>query len=93
MDMVMPGMGGVAAAGVILDRRPPPVVVLISVDDPSLDPRALALGDRVACVRKQDLLPARLTELWETRQPELAGASVGGLGRVGGRCSGWGLGT
>ena len=66
MDMVMPGMGGIAAARLILARRPPPVVALISVDDPSLDPRALALGDRVVCVRKQDLLPARLTELWET---------------------------
>ncbi len=67
MDVVMPGMGGIAAARSILNNRPAPVVVLISVDDPSLDPGAVSLGARVACVRKQDLRPLRLRELWETR--------------------------
>jgi DNA-binding NarL/FixJ family response regulator len=68
MDVMMPGIGGIAAARTILSREPAPVVVLISVDDPSLHPGAASLGDGVACVRKQDLRPARLTELWEMRR-------------------------
>jgi DNA-binding NarL/FixJ family response regulator len=68
MDIVMPGMGGIAAARSILSNRPAPVVVLISVDDPSLHPGAVSLGATVACVRKQDLRPLRLKELWETRR-------------------------
>jgi DNA-binding NarL/FixJ family response regulator len=67
MDIVMPGMGGIAAARLILRRRPAPVVILISVDDPSLHPEAQALGDLVCFVRKQDLRTPRLEELWETR--------------------------
>jgi DNA-binding NarL/FixJ family response regulator len=71
MDVMMPGIGGIAAARAILSRKPAPVVVLISVDDPSLHPGAASLGEQVACVRKQDLRPARLEELWETR-PQLS---------------------
>lgn len=65
MDVVMPGMGGIAAAQLILEREPAPVVVLISVDDPSLHPDASSLGGMAAFVRKQDLRGARLKELWE----------------------------
>lgn len=68
MDVVMPGMGGIAAARRILENRPAPLVVLISVDDPSQYPGALSLGRTVACMRKQDLRPPRLRELWETRR-------------------------
>jgi DNA-binding NarL/FixJ family response regulator len=65
MDVVMPGMGGIAATRLIKAQCPEVVVVLISVDDPALDPGAGALGDAVACARKQDLRPQRLRELWE----------------------------
>jgi DNA-binding NarL/FixJ family response regulator len=65
MDVVMPGMGGIAATQAILNRRPGVVVVLISVDDPGLYPDAVALGDAVVCARKQDLRPAALREMWE----------------------------
>jgi pilus assembly protein CpaE len=68
MDVVMPGMGGVAAARQILLCRPAPVVVLVSVDDPSLHPEAQALGELVGFVRKQDLRTPRLTQLWESRR-------------------------
>ncbi len=68
MDVVMPGMGGIAAARSILKQRPAPLVVLISVDDPSLHPGAVSLGETVACMRKQDLRPPRLRELWEARR-------------------------
>jgi DNA-binding NarL/FixJ family response regulator len=65
MDVVMPGMGGIAAARAILDRYPGVVIVLISVDDPALYPGANDLGAAVACARKQDLRPNQLRELWE----------------------------
>jgi DNA-binding NarL/FixJ family response regulator len=65
MDVVMPGMGGIAAAQAIVSRRPEVVVVLISVDDPALYPGASTLGGSVACARKQDLCPRQLRQLWE----------------------------
>ena len=65
MDVVMPGIGGITAAQVILERRPHLIVVLLSVDDPSSYPGVGSLGGRVVCSRKQDLRPARLRELWE----------------------------
>jgi DNA-binding NarL/FixJ family response regulator len=65
MDVVMPGMGGVAATQAILNRRPEVVVVLISADDPALHVEAGALGHSVACARKQDLRPQQLKQLWE----------------------------
>jgi two-component system nitrate/nitrite response regulator NarL len=67
MDVVMPGMGGIAAARKIIDRRPAPMVVLISVDDVSAHPEAGELGKSVRYVRKQDLKPSRLRELWDAR--------------------------
>ena len=64
MDVTMPGIGGIAAARQILSRHPKVAVVLISVDDPSLHPGVVALGNAVACTRKQDLRPRKLRELW-----------------------------
>jgi DNA-binding NarL/FixJ family response regulator len=65
MDMRMPGMGGIAAARQIASRHPEVAVVLISLDDPSLHPEVAALGNAIACARKQDLRPQKLRELWE----------------------------
>ena len=50
MDVVMPGMGGIAAARTIIDRRPAPMVVLISVDDLAVHPRGQR-ARRVGSVR------------------------------------------
>jgi len=61
-------MGGIAATAAILSRRPNVVVVLISVEDPSLHPDASALGDTVVCARKQDLRPQQLKQIWEAHQ-------------------------
>jgi DNA-binding NarL/FixJ family response regulator len=76
MDVVMPGIGGIVASRMILNRHPELVVVLISVDDPALHPGAAALGSAVACARKQDLRPDGLSELWEKlRNFDLGAAS------------------
>jgi len=66
MDVTMPGMGGIAATRAILNRDPDIVVVLISVDDPSLHPGAGDLEGAVTCARKQDLRPNQLSQVWET---------------------------
>jgi DNA-binding NarL/FixJ family response regulator len=65
MDVKMPGIGGIAAARQIVSRHAEVAVVLISLDDLSLHPEVVALGDAVAFARKQDLRPAKLRELWE----------------------------
>jgi two-component system, NarL family, invasion response regulator UvrY len=67
MDLMMPGIGGITAAGHIVRRHPDVAVVLISVDDPSLDPEVVALGNAVTCALKRDLRPKKLGELWETQ--------------------------
>jgi DNA-binding NarL/FixJ family response regulator len=64
MDVVMPGMGGIAAARKILSNSPGVVVVLTSVDDPALISGAAELGSAVRCERKQDLRPCLLQQLW-----------------------------
>lgn len=67
MDIATPGMGGVQAARWILSRHPEVAVVFISANDPSLNPEVEALGDVVGRVRKHDLRPRQLRELWESR--------------------------
>ena len=66
MDVVMPGMGGVAATKTIVSRRPDVRVVLISVNDPSLSFGASTLDSAVACARKQDLRPTLLRHLCQS---------------------------
>jgi hypothetical protein len=56
----------IAAAQCVVSRHPEVRVVLISANDPTLHPEVVALDSSVACARKQDLRPRRLTELWET---------------------------
>jgi DNA-binding NarL/FixJ family response regulator len=65
MDVKMPGIGGIAAAREIISRHPEVAVVLISLDDLSLHPEVVALGNAVAFACKQDLRPQKLRELWE----------------------------
>jgi DNA-binding NarL/FixJ family response regulator len=68
MDVMMPGIGGIAAARGIIGRHPAVAVVLISADDPSLHPGVLALGSAVACARKRDLRPRKLRDLLDLQR-------------------------
>ena len=71
MDARMPGLGGVAAAKLIKERRPSTMVVLISTarrDELALDETEMFVD---AFVRKGDLGPKLLDQLW-TRHVELA---------------------
>jgi chemotaxis response regulator CheB len=71
MDVVMPGIGGIAAARVIVSEHPDVAVMLISIDDPALNPATTELGKTVAFARKQDLCPSRLRQVWEMHQREM----------------------
>ena len=71
MDVRMPGLGGIAAAKLIKERRPSTLVVLISTarrDELPLDGTELFVD---AFVRKGDLGPTLLDQLW-TRHVKLA---------------------
>jgi CheY-like chemotaxis protein len=68
MDVAMPGMGGVAAAHAIVAQQPEVAVVLVSVDRPASHPDDDS--ETVPFVRKQDLRPGLLGQLWEQHRPE-----------------------
>jgi len=66
MDVRMPGMGGLCAARVLGELHPEVVVVLISVQGDEELPRELVAGNAtVPFVRKQELRPSLLKDLWE----------------------------
>jgi two-component system invasion response regulator UvrY len=64
MDVVLPGMDGIAAARAILDQDPELAVVLLSVREPDIYGGATTLGETVFLSRKQDLRPSSLGEFW-----------------------------
>jgi DNA-binding NarL/FixJ family response regulator len=73
MDVRMPGMGGAEATRKILDAQPDTVVLLISAQEADgCLPRGAASWGAAAFVRKQDLRPRRLAELWERHRPVTA---------------------
>ena len=64
LDVRMPGIGGIEAARQIASAHPDVCVVLTSVDDlDGLGPAAEASG-AAGFIRKQNLSPATLHELW-----------------------------
>jgi two-component system, NarL family, invasion response regulator UvrY len=64
MDVRMPGMDGIEATRRLRARRPNAVVILVSVDPPELLPVGCSSCGAAAVVRKDDLAPRLLTELW-----------------------------
>jgi DNA-binding NarL/FixJ family response regulator len=63
MDKRMPGVGGIEAARLLTARHPELVVLLISVEQ-APDPSVLPSCGAVVFVRKQELSPAVLREVW-----------------------------
>jgi two-component system, NarL family, invasion response regulator UvrY len=68
MDVRMPGMGGIEATREIVDRYPGVVVMLISVDGAEALPDAAHACGAAAFLRKQDLRPHTLRDMWEMQQ-------------------------
>jgi DNA-binding NarL/FixJ family response regulator len=64
MDIRMPGIGGIEATRVLARGRPDLPIVLISVEDFDSLPAAIRQCGAVAFLRKQELRPQRLHELW-----------------------------
>lgn len=64
MDKRMPGIGGIEATRLLTERQPHLVVLLISVEDP--DPTVVQSCGAVAFLRKQELSPFVLRELWRS---------------------------
>jgi two-component system, NarL family, invasion response regulator UvrY len=66
MDVRMPGMDGIEAAGRISEMHLDTVVVLISIEEsPAITPAIEASG-AATLVRKQEFSPAMLRRLWRT---------------------------
>ncbi len=67
MDIRMPGLGGLEAAGRLLELRPGLVVLLLSAHElPESLPPGLA-PHAVSVIRKRDLRNTLLREVWDAR--------------------------
>jgi two-component system invasion response regulator UvrY len=63
IDKRMPGLGGIGATRLITSRHPEIVVWLVSVEEPHAD--ALRASGAAGFIRKQDLSPKLLVDMWE----------------------------
>jgi two-component system, NarL family, invasion response regulator UvrY len=75
MDVRMPRIGGIQATREIVDRYPGVVVMLMSVDAAEGLPDAAHACGAAAFLRKQDLRPRVLREVWETHKEAHAGGA------------------
>jgi DNA-binding NarL/FixJ family response regulator len=64
MDVRLSGIDGYETTRRLGEIRPRPVVVLVSASDEALEGEAAMTCGAVAVVRKQDLRPSLLRELW-----------------------------
>jgi DNA-binding NarL/FixJ family response regulator len=65
MDKRMPGVDGIEACRLLIERDPEIVVVITSVEEP--DAEAMKSCPGAAFIQKQHLTPRRLRELWLRR--------------------------
>jgi two-component system, NarL family, invasion response regulator UvrY len=65
LDMRMPGMDGIEAAGRITQDHPDVVVVLISIEKATAIGPAVEASGASALVRKQEFGPKMLRRLWQ----------------------------
>jgi DNA-binding NarL/FixJ family response regulator len=70
MDVIMPGIGGIAAARRMVSTDPCVAILLISVDDPSVYLDERDRSDRIACLRKQALSTRELSLVWSVLSKE-----------------------
>jgi two-component system, NarL family, invasion response regulator UvrY len=68
MDVRMPGMGGAQATREIVSRYPGVVVILMSIDEAEALPDTVQACGAAAFLRKQDLRPRPLRDLWEMQR-------------------------
>ena len=64
LDIRMPGMDGIETARRIAERDPGVVIVLVSADEPADLPDGASSCGASAYVRKRELGPRRLVNLW-----------------------------
>lgn len=64
MDVRMPGIGGIKAAGQIKRQRPGTVIVMVSTTHPSELAAQIDPGVADAVIWKSELEPERLDEVW-----------------------------
>ena len=64
LDVRMPGLDGIATAQCLAQKEPSPVIVLISLDEVPELPASVGTVGAAAYLRKQDLSPRALAELW-----------------------------
>lgn len=69
LDIRMPGMSGIEATREIKARHPQTVVVLVTAHDPEEIPAAARHSGAKTILRKQDLTPKVLRELWSRLRP------------------------
>ena len=65
LDVRMPGMDGIETTCRISERHPDVLVVLISVEESPATRLDIEASGAAALVRKQELGPAMLRQLWE----------------------------
>jgi DNA-binding NarL/FixJ family response regulator len=73
MDKRMPGIGGIGACRALTESHPEIVVVMTSVEEPPPSPFQ---GCVATFIRKQELSPQLLRELWSQRQVRGLGLSA-----------------
>jgi DNA-binding NarL/FixJ family response regulator len=71
MDKRLPGVGGSQASRLITSRHPNIVVMMVSVEEP--DARVLESSGAAVFIRKQELLPRVLWDIWREHGRKIEG--------------------